>query len=734
MKPVWPKLASDIAGMAEPAPRRPCQARPRASARSGVRSRVELPARRVEPRARQRPDVRAPSRRARHGPRRRPVETRCRRGPLRARRRPGTAHTTRPRDSTIARSNRSPRSVAAVGAGVRAAGIAADEPTGRRDELRRRARSIGEAKIVLEDLRQEQDVEVAVDDALPRNGLRLDARERAPVGDRTFAEDVERVPGRQPRGVGQQALDRDAVEPGRLPLRAETGRGTRRAAARGPPPRRGPRRRAASSGSPGRRACRRVAATGDGSTQARPAAASASTRSPEPTTAQAPGNEPASISSARKRSSGVTGREPRSRRAAARHAPRSATAAGPAGSGRRRAARSRSSAAISASSRAAVFESAADSPGLAEATRSPARSSPDPIRRRRRASSAARAFDDPGADPVELGRVDAEAPCGVGVGSRSPDGAANLEVRVELGGGQPAVRRRPERGSTRLRIARTGSSLPGSPPPTRRGARRQGDREEGPGRSPHANSVYPSQAPFARTVSARSAFVYTSGVRGGRMLDKIGKYEVSEQIGVGGFGAVYRGRDPFIKRTVAIKTCQVNDEEIKHRFFREAELAGNLHHRHITTIYDFGVENGIPYIVQEFLTGEDLDKKIKRGDPIPIVPQGRDPDGDRRRARLRARRVDRAPRRQARQRAGPRRRHGQGHGLRDRQVAADRVEPDPDGHHARNLGVPRSRADPRRADRPAAPTSSRSASSPTSCSRIASRSGESTSRPCSTRS
>jgi serine/threonine-protein kinase len=103
------------------------------------------------------------------------------------------------------------------------------------------------------------------------------------------------------------------------------------------------------------------------------------------------------------------------------------------------------------------------------------------------------------------------------------------------------------------------------------------------------------------------------------MLEKIGKYEVSEQIGVGGFGAVYKGRDPFIKRTVAIKTCQVNDEEIKHRFFREAELAGNLHHRHITTIYDFGVENGIPYIVQEFLTGEDLDRKIKRGDPIPVA-------------------------------------------------------------------------------------------------------------------
>ncbi len=101
--------------------------------------------------------------------------------------------------------------------------------------------------------------------------------------------------------------------------------------------------------------------------------------------------------------------------------------------------------------------------------------------------------------------------------------------------------------------------------------------------------------------------------------EKIGKYEISEQIGAGGFGAVYRGRDPFIKRTVAIKTCQLNDEEIKSRFFREAELAGNLHHRNITTIYDFGVENGVPYIVQEFLTGEDLDKMIKRGEKLSVL-------------------------------------------------------------------------------------------------------------------
>ncbi len=103
------------------------------------------------------------------------------------------------------------------------------------------------------------------------------------------------------------------------------------------------------------------------------------------------------------------------------------------------------------------------------------------------------------------------------------------------------------------------------------------------------------------------------------MIEKLGKYEIVEKIGVGGFGTVYRGRDPFIKRTVAVKTCQSDDDEIKKRFFREAELSGNLHHRNITTIYDFGVQDGIPYIVQEYLTGEDLDKMIKRGDVIPLA-------------------------------------------------------------------------------------------------------------------
>ncbi|MGE5234182.1 MAG: serine/threonine protein kinase [Acidobacteriota bacterium] len=99
-------------------------------------------------------------------------------------------------------------------------------------------------------------------------------------------------------------------------------------------------------------------------------------------------------------------------------------------------------------------------------------------------------------------------------------------------------------------------------------------------------------------------------------MEKIGKYQVLEKIGVGGFGVVYKGYDPFIKRFVAIKTCTSDEEEIRTRFFQEAEIAGNLQHRNIVTVYDFGLQDGVPYLVQEYLTGEDLDRKIKRRDGI----------------------------------------------------------------------------------------------------------------------
>jgi len=101
--------------------------------------------------------------------------------------------------------------------------------------------------------------------------------------------------------------------------------------------------------------------------------------------------------------------------------------------------------------------------------------------------------------------------------------------------------------------------------------------------------------------------------------ETIGKYEVIEQVAVGGFGVIYKGWDPFIKRTVAIKMCATPDEEVRQRFQQEAEFVGNLVHRNITLVFDYGVEDGVPYIVQEFLSGFDVDELLKAG-----VVQGED--------------------------------------------------------------------------------------------------------------
>jgi serine/threonine protein kinase len=98
-----------------------------------------------------------------------------------------------------------------------------------------------------------------------------------------------------------------------------------------------------------------------------------------------------------------------------------------------------------------------------------------------------------------------------------------------------------------------------------------------------------------------------------RSTGRIGKYEILEKIGAGGFGTVFKGWDPLIRRHVAIKTCEVGNKDIRNRFFREAQLAGSLQHPNITMVYEFGFEGDVPFMVQEFLSGEDLDALIKQG-------------------------------------------------------------------------------------------------------------------------
>ena len=101
-------------------------------------------------------------------------------------------------------------------------------------------------------------------------------------------------------------------------------------------------------------------------------------------------------------------------------------------------------------------------------------------------------------------------------------------------------------------------------------------------------------------------------------MDKLGKYEILERIGEGGFGTVWKGKDPHLKRTVAIKTCGSENEDLRKRFLREAEIAGGLHHPNVTVVHDFGYHDDVPFLVQEFLTGEDLSAIIKRRDAVAL--------------------------------------------------------------------------------------------------------------------
>ena len=87
-------------------------------------------------------------------------------------------------------------------------------------------------------------------------------------------------------------------------------------------------------------------------------------------------------------------------------------------------------------------------------------------------------------------------------------------------------------------------------------------------------------------------------------------------------GVVYKARDPFIGRMVALKTITpelVSDPEILKRFYREAQSAGTLQHPNIVTIYDLGEADGRPYIAMEFVEGESLQSIINRRARIPLA-------------------------------------------------------------------------------------------------------------------
>jgi eukaryotic-like serine/threonine-protein kinase len=102
---------------------------------------------------------------------------------------------------------------------------------------------------------------------------------------------------------------------------------------------------------------------------------------------------------------------------------------------------------------------------------------------------------------------------------------------------------------------------------------------------------------------------------------RISKYELQEFLG-GGMSHVFRARDTLLGRTVAVKILTpagVADPDVRARFLQEARMASSISHDNIMCVYDFGEENGRPFMVMEFLQGQDLRGAIKNN-TIPGIP------------------------------------------------------------------------------------------------------------------
>ena len=108
-------------------------------------------------------------------------------------------------------------------------------------------------------------------------------------------------------------------------------------------------------------------------------------------------------------------------------------------------------------------------------------------------------------------------------------------------------------------------------------------------------------------------------------IKHIGKYKILGEIGRGGMGVVYKALDPYIERTLAIKTIIIDPtheeldlEKWKKRFLREAQLAGRLSHQNIVTIHDVGDASGLFYIAMEYVPGQSLRAVINSRKQIPL--------------------------------------------------------------------------------------------------------------------
>ena len=94
---------------------------------------------------------------------------------------------------------------------------------------------------------------------------------------------------------------------------------------------------------------------------------------------------------------------------------------------------------------------------------------------------------------------------------------------------------------------------------------------------------------------------------------KIGRYEITRELGRGGMATVYLARDPSFNRQVAVKVLPsqfTHDPQFRVRFEREAQVIARLEHPYIVPVYDFGQQGDQPFLVMRYLPGGTLENRI----------------------------------------------------------------------------------------------------------------------------
>ena len=97
---------------------------------------------------------------------------------------------------------------------------------------------------------------------------------------------------------------------------------------------------------------------------------------------------------------------------------------------------------------------------------------------------------------------------------------------------------------------------------------------------------------------------------------RLGPYQIVGPLGFGGMGEVYKARDTRLDRNVAIKVLPAHLSEradLKERFEREARTISSLNHPHICTLFDIGNQDGVDFLVMEYLEGETIADRLSKG-------------------------------------------------------------------------------------------------------------------------